>query len=172
MNKKSFTLIELIVVLVVMGIIAAVTSMSFIFFVDNIFSMPAEMNMYSVSSDIFQIICEGDSISSGLRFSRDIVDIENNYIRFIDSNGKNVEIKKENQRILRAVNGGQFQKIPYYMPHYVFVIDNSENLFSYYDEYDTITSVASNVKTVKIHLGLTTNNIDYEMETKVGLRQL
>lgn len=158
-------------VISIIGILAGIGSWLVIFFADNFLYLPNKLNMDMVFSDVFEIICEGDSSSGGLRFSNDTLVSNPNRIRFTDQYGNNVVIRASSNKIRRNINWEGLEPIPYYTPLSLNITGKDGKAFEYYDEYGNITTETSAVKRVEIHLEADMGDLTGEAKTSVSLRK-
>ncbi|MFH1504328.1 MAG: type II secretion system protein [Candidatus Omnitrophota bacterium] len=169
-QKKGFTIIEVVVTISIIGILAGAGTWILVFFAENVFSLPNNLNINMTVSDTLEIICEGDETSGGLRFSKEVLASAPNQVIFIDQADNAVEIKLLSNKVWREVNTAGFQKVPYYIPDSLNINETGIEMFEYYDEYGNITGIASEVKRVQIHITADMGDLESEIKTSVYLR--
>lgn len=170
-TRRSFTLVETIMVIMVIGILAGAGSWFFLHFMDTFFSLPDKLQAGAVMSSILDAVCEGDGQAGGARFSNQISESLNNRMRFIDQDGKDVIIELNNGKVYRTIDAGTAALVPYYMPASWTLSGKDAALFKYYDDSDTITTASSLVKRVEVFLVANTTELTKEVKTSVRIRE-
>lgn len=168
--KKSFSLVELIMVISIIGILATMGSWLMVFLVDNFINLPTSLNLNMIISDTLEIICEGDAKAGGLRFARDVLQSAANRVRFIDKDGNDILITGYHSQPVRSINSGSLELIPYYIPSSFTVVGKNGKAFEYYDRYGNITADPLQVKRVDIRLIATLQQKTKEVKTSVTIR--
>jgi prepilin-type N-terminal cleavage/methylation domain-containing protein len=155
MQKRGFTLIELIVVIAIIAILAVPGAWLMTYIIQNSVFIPNKLNMDMTASDALRIMVEGDSQAKGLRFSRAISSIPNtNQITFINQDSQSISYRLDTgtNRLYRSIAGGPESPIPYYVSSGINLTGKSGALFTYYDAGEGITSNPANVRRVAITL--------------------
>lgn len=169
--KKSFTLIELVLVIAVIGILAGAGSWLFVYWVENFTTIPEQTNVSSALSDILWLAVDGDDQAGGVRFSQAITQADDNQINFTDQSGNSVAIQVLANKVYRSINGGGNSLIPYYAPEDLNLSGRGGQTFEYYDASDIITAVPSLVRRVNISLSASMGDINKEIKTSVRVRR-
>lgn len=168
---RGFTLIELVVVISIVGILSAGGSWLLIFFVENFSFLPDKLNINMATSDILDIICEGDAQAGGVRFSNQITEIADNQLSFTDQDNQNITIQLSGNKVYRSIGAGDLELIPYYVPSSLNVAGKETIAFQYYDESGIITGVAASVRRVEINLVASIGDRSTELKTAISLRK-
>jgi len=161
--KKSFTMAELVMTMVIIGVLAGLGSWFLVFFVDSVFSLPNRLNIDMAVSDILEIICEGDAQAGGLRFAQSVSTSEDNLISFIDQEGRVVRIEVSGGKVRRAIDLEDYKLIPYYTPDSLSVSGKAEKTFIYY-------SISGKIRKTEIDLEAQIGGISRQSKTAIALR--
>lgn len=157
--KKGFTLIELIMVISIMGVLAASGTCFLLYLVQNFVFIPNQMNTDMASSDALKIMIEGDGTAKGLRFLRAVSSVADNQTSFINQDGQTVRYRLDSQgRIQRSLNGGAESAVPYYASSGMVFSGKNNRLFTYYDASEVITAAPSSVRRIEIALAAQTGS--------------
>lgn len=154
-NKKAgFTIMELIMVMVIIGILSVSGAYLMVNLVRNAVFIPNQLNMDMMASDIMDIIIEGDSSVPGLRYSRYISNIGNKQVIFFDKDLRRItfDVRSDGsiERSIQGVSGST--KIPYYWQSGISISGKNDIFFTYYDSSNNITGTPANVRRIKIAL--------------------
>ncbi len=158
MGKKAFTLIELVMIMVIIGILSVSGAWLMVYFVQDSIYIPNQLNTDLVANEALKIMIEGDSSTTGLRFSQGVTAIAANSITFIgtDQTGQpqsiTYELDTTKNILYRSINGGADTQIPYYPGVNIFPKGGNTPLFTYYDATGNVTTTAANVKMIAINL--------------------
>ena len=159
-NRKGFTLIELIMVIVVVAIIAAAGSSLMGYLIQNAVYIPNQLNMDMVVADAVDVMIEGDNQAKGLRFNRSLTNVQDYQLTFINQDNQTVRFRMDTgtNRLYRSINGATEVMFPYYVPSGVTITGKSSKLFSYFDVNEATTAVAANVRRIALSLIAQTGN--------------
>lgn len=155
-NKKGFTLIELVMVMLIIGILAAVGSFMVIYVLQDLVYAPRTLNMDMLGQDAVDKIIDGDNLAGGLRFSRQITAVAANSVTYIDQNAKAIVITLNTgtNQLTRTINAAADGAFLYYASVSGINIVNGRNaaLFLYYDSSNAVTATAANVRRIDVNL--------------------
>ncbi|MBM3251821.1 MAG: hypothetical protein FJZ11_03470 [Candidatus Omnitrophica bacterium] len=73
-NKKSATLIELIIMILVVAIIGATIAGAVIFFVQLFLYSPRQLDVQKIAQELSSALIEGDQNVRGIRYARKVID--------------------------------------------------------------------------------------------------
>jgi prepilin-type N-terminal cleavage/methylation domain-containing protein len=153
---NGFTLIELIMVIVVVGILSVPAAYIMIHFVQNTIYLPSQMNTDMILERVQDVLIEGDATAKGLRFSRAMSSIADDDLTFINQDGDTVRYRLDtgNGKLYRSIDGGTEYVVPYYWPSGVTAAGLSGAVFTYYDSAETVTADAEDVRWITIGLSV------------------
>lgn len=164
MGKRAFTLIELIMVIVIIGILSVSGAWLMAYFVKDSVYIPNQLNTDMGAADALRIMIEGDSNAKGLRFSRAVDAItDNNQFTFTNQDGQGMRFRLDTgaNRLYRSIAGGPEAQIPYYAAGNINIAGQGGALFTYYDANEAVTAVPENVRRIAIHLIASTGSGSY-----------
>lgn len=149
-SRRGFTLIELIMVLVIIGILASAGSYVLAYVVQNSVFMPNQLNMDMLVADAADIMFEGDQQAKGLRFSKAITNIQAYQVTFQNQDDQTIRyrLNTNNNRLYRSINGAAEQLLPYYIASGASLLAKNNRLFTYYDANNVVTSNPLNVRLI------------------------
>lgn len=157
--KRGFTLIELVMVMVIIGIIALPGSFLMQYLVQSSVFIPKQLNMDMLAADALDIMLEGDSQAKGLRFSRNMTNIQSNDITFNNQDNQSIRYRLVGNKLYRSINGGADALIPYYIPATgVTMAGKNGALFTYFDGNEAVAAMADNVRRVEMVLMATSGS--------------
>ena len=91
-RRKGYTLVELTLVIVLLGIIASLGAAFFVPIVRLYFFTPTELRNEYVANRIVETIIEGDSEIKGLRIIKNIVSASDASISYVDADNVSASI--------------------------------------------------------------------------------
>jgi len=153
--KRSFTFIELIMAIAIIGILAGAGAWIVAYTVKNSVFIPNQLNMDKLVNDALDIMIEGDNQARGLRFSRVISAIAANRVDFVDGDGKTVYFRLDTgtSKLYRSINGAAEVALPYYSDITGITMNGkSGTFFTYYNSADLVTATAANVRRIRMIL--------------------
>ena len=153
--KRSFTFIEIIMVMAIIGILAGSGAWLMAYTVKNSVFIPNQLNMDKLAKEALDIMVEGDNQAQGLRFSRVITTANANQVNFINGAGTAVYFRLDTgtSKLYRSINGGAEVALPAYSGTAgVTMNGKSGTLFTYYDSTNTVTATAANVRRIQMIL--------------------
>lgn len=155
-NKRGFSLIELVMTILIIGILTALGASLLVFGLENSVFTPNSLNMDMLAQEAIGKIVDGDNLAKGLRFSRQITASADNSVGFVDQDGKNVVITLDtlNNRLSRTINSLNDPTFLYYAANsrVNIVTGRKGRLFTYYDSSENTTTTAANVRRVEVNL--------------------
>lgn len=171
-KRKAFTLIELIMVIVIIGILSVSGAYLLSAVLQNSSYVPSQLNTDMIAADALDIMIEGDAQARGLRFSKDISNIQDNEITFKNQDDVTIRYHLDiaDNKLYRSINGGPDELIPYYVPAGVELLGENNRVFTYLDANENETIDPNTVKMVRINF-LTWSG-DGQFEKWEGLSQL
>ena len=136
MGRKSFTLIELIMVMLILGVLSVGGAALMTFFIQQGFFVPNQLNAEMLTADAIDLMIEGDDQAKGLRFARSISNARRYRIDFVNQDNQQIiyRLRQNQNRFTRSIDGGPQETIPYYTPSSGITITGPNNrVFSYFD---------------------------------------
>lgn len=128
-NKKSATLIELIMIILLVAIIGATITGAIIFFVQMFVFSPRQLDVQKIATELMFTILEGNQDIRGIRYARNIIDASEkqfSYTYGYPTANEQFSVRFRWDRILKrfyrstSTNGGATWSaeaiIPYYFP--------------------------------------------------------
>ena len=137
-KSKGFTLIELITVISIISIISVSGAYLMVYFVQNSVVIPNKLNMDMIISEALDIMIEGNSLAKGLRFSKSIIEMEDNRVVFDNQEGERIVYRLDTigKKLYRSINGSSETFIPYYVKSGINIIARNGSLFTYRNQGD------------------------------------
>lgn len=149
----GFTLIELVMTMVIIGIISVVGAWIMFYFIQNAMFAPNQLNMDMAVSDAMKMMVDGDDTAKGLRFNKQITAVTGSSdITFINQDDQTIRYYLSGGSLYRTINGGAAELFPYYANTGVTMSAKSGTLFTYYDINEAATSTPANIRRVVIGL--------------------
>jgi type II secretory pathway pseudopilin PulG len=159
--KTAFTFIESVMVILVVGIIAAAGAWLLMYVTQNTIFIPNQLATDMLAHDVLQNIIEGDRATRGLRFSRNITTSLGNTLVFTNLDNQTINYTVSGNKLYRRINAGAPEFIPYYQTGAIRVTGRNGTLFTYYDGNDTATTIPANVRRVRIDVSVITGTGSY-----------
>jgi prepilin-type N-terminal cleavage/methylation domain-containing protein len=153
-RNKGFTLIELIMVMVLVGILAVPAAYILMNFVQNSVYVPSQLNTEMALADAVDLIINGDSAAKGLRFSQRVNSISEDKVRFTTQDGDTVRYRLDegSGRFYRKINGSAEQAFPPSAGGSIVFSGLNGVVFTYFDSNESLTNRAGRVRRVGIAL--------------------
>ncbi|MDD5431718.1 MAG: hypothetical protein PHO70_01855 [Candidatus Omnitrophica bacterium] len=155
-KNKGFSTIELVVIISIIGIIAAVTTSIIISSLQGLVYTPNNLNMDMLVQDALDKIVDGDNLAGGLRFCKNITAFSPNSITFTDQNSKTVIITLDTgtNKLTRTINAVADNTFLYYQGSSTIKITTGRNgaLFLYYNSSEGTPVSASAIRRIAINL--------------------
>ncbi len=165
--RKGFTLIELVITMVIVGILSAAGVCVMLYLVQTSVFIPNKLNMDMLASGAMDTMIEGDGAAKGLRFSRVITTAQDNEIVFKDQSGQNIDYRLDTgaNKLYRSI-GSVSGILPYYSSSSKIIVTGKDNkLFTYYDASDAQMNNPvdpANIRRIKITLIARTGSGSFE----------
>jgi prepilin-type N-terminal cleavage/methylation domain-containing protein len=157
-GQKSFTIIELIVVMLIIAIIAIPGAHLMFHFIQNSVYIPNQLNTDMLAMDALDLMLNGDEQAKGLRFSRRIINMGPNSIHFINQDNQEMGyLFGGDNKLYRIVFPGPFEWFPYYQTNTVALT----GAFAFLDQNEAFTAVPDNVRIIFISASTQTGNGSY-----------
>jgi prepilin-type N-terminal cleavage/methylation domain-containing protein len=163
-KSKGFTFIEAMMVIVIIGVIAASGAYVMLYVVQNSVFIPNKLNVEMVGQDLLDIMLEGDPSCKGLRLSNAITTASANTVGFINTTGQTVEFLWDGvaKRINRRINGASWLVVPNYLPNTIYIDRKGTSpIFTYYDANQAETTTPANVRRIKVEFKVTSGSGAY-----------
>ena len=153
--KKGFTLIELVVFIVIIGILAGSGAWLMFHTIKNSVFIPNQLNMDKLASDALNIMIEGDSQARGLRFSQAISIATATDLTFINQDSITIRYRIVSNKLYRTIVSEAV--IPGYASSFPIDITLNGNgtaygagtLFTYYNATNTLMTLPVTVASVR-----------------------
>ncbi|MCX5701196.1 MAG: type II secretion system protein [Candidatus Omnitrophica bacterium] len=121
-KNKGFTLIELVILMLIIGILAAVGSSIIISVVQNAMYASKTLNMDMLAQDALDIIIDGDNLAKGLRFSTvtlpAVPGASGNTVTYTYTDSilhtVTITLNTVTHTLTRQIDGGAVNAFPYY----------------------------------------------------------
>ena len=156
-NRKGFTLIELIMAMVTIGVLSACGAYLMVYVIQHSVFIPNQLNMNMMAEDAMDIMIEGDNQAPGLRFSRQITVAQAYQVTYIyqDQLGINhtvvLQYNPVTFRLSRSIDGVS-STIPYYIKPGTSLLVTNNRLFTYYNSSENSTATPANVRWIEMTL--------------------
>lgn len=176
-RKKGFTIVEILVVLTLISVIAAVTSGIVISSLQMLLHVPAEVDARKAAQDIINEMIDGRAGVWGVRYASAITTASTNDITYTVGNPAvyNVSFSLNGGRILRRVNGSPSagEIIPYYGTNRITVapIAPSTQIFTYRNSSGVNPSSLAEIRRVNIDMVVTMAGRSFKVATAAEIRQ-
>lgn len=161
-KRKAFSLIELVMLMAIVGVIAAIGASVAIFAIRQAVYTPNAMNTAMLAEAAIDKIVDGDNLARGLRFSKQITAAGANSVTFVDQDDKTVTIALDTgtHKLTRTINAAADTNFLYYQAASNIAIATGRNgaLFIYYDVNENTTSAAANIRRVEVNLAVATGS--------------
>lgn len=155
-NKKAFTLIEFIIIILIIGIMSGVGTSILLFVIQNFGYTSNVMSMDMLASDALNKMIEGDNLAGGLRFSKEITAAGDNTLAYIDQSGNAIvlALNTGTGKLSRTINAAPDSVFLYYQaaPNTLITFGRNAKLFTYYDSSGSVTAVPADVRRVEVNL--------------------
>ena len=115
-RHNGFTLIELVMTIAIIGIVSAGGAYMLINLVQSAVYIPSQLNMDMIASKALDIMIKGDEQARGLRFSRQITDIQPYRITFNNQDDQVIQysLNTAENKLYRSIDGGPDAYVPYF----------------------------------------------------------
>lgn len=185
-DNTAFTLIELIMVMVLLGIISVSAAVFFIPMVNLFFYLPSQLMVEQTAQALIDIIIEGDRDADGLNYATSISSADEDELTFTTADGDKVNYRWDAaaQRVYREINSQGENPIPYsyYGEIVVKGASSDSEIFQYYNSSASkITTPVSNpgsIESIRINLiiqagggNIKANQGKIEINTGVDIKQ-
>ena len=161
-HPSGFTFIELIMVIVIIAVFSVGGAHFVAYLVQNSVFIPNQLNMNMLVAHALDSMIEGDGQAKGLRFSRVITEALTNKVTFINQSNQTMSYRLTATVLERSINGGAWQLMPYYQVAGISVTGKSNQLFTYYDAAQALTTNPANVRRIKTVLIAKTGSGSFE----------
>ncbi|MBU2102116.1 MAG: prepilin-type N-terminal cleavage/methylation domain-containing protein [Candidatus Omnitrophota bacterium] len=159
--KKAFTFIELVMVILIIGIIAAAGAWLLMYVVQNAVFIPNRLTTDMLAQNALNVIIEGDTVARGLRFSANITTSQPNTLIFTNQDNQLVNYTVTGNKLYRQINASAPALSPAYQVGAIGVSGRNGTLFTYYDANDVATATAASVRRVRIDVTVLTGTGSY-----------
>lgn len=159
--KKAFTFIELVMVILIIGIVAAAGAWLLMYVVQNAVFIPNRLTTDMLAQDALNMMIEGDTAARGLRFSANITTSQPNTLIFTNQENQSVNYTVSGNKLYRQINASAPALAPAYQAGAIGVSGRGGTLFTYYDGNDAVTTTAANVRRVRIDVTVLTGTGSY-----------
>ncbi len=159
-RKKSFSLIEVVITILVLTVIGATTAAFFMPMINLFFYSPSQLTVNNTAQELLNILIEGDNQAKGLRFTKSITSADKDDITFINQDNDTVRYRWDSltNRIYRKINSQAETLVPssYYGDITVKGEPSDSEVFQYYDATLSKLSVPvadeTGIETIRIDL--------------------
>lgn len=159
MARKGFTLIELVIVIVLLGIIGGVGAAFFSPLLNLAFHAPAQTSTAQIANRLAETMIEGDQSAKGLRLAKSISAAADTSLSYVDVDGKNVVLSWNSAagKISRTAPSGT-AVLPVEFPNNSVLVNGQTAgvIFKYFDSSGAPLSspVAAPANIVRVQLNL------------------
>ncbi len=158
LSRRGFTIIELIVVIVILGVIAAAGTAFFTPMIRLYFFTPSQSSVQLYGNYIKDTVIEGDSAGKGLRAVRNIVSATSTSVNYFDADDREITITWNGgtQKFTRTTPSGS-SNLPTQNPGADIKVSGQSagTLFRYYDaaqnELSSPVATPSNIARVDLN---------------------
>lgn len=157
MRNKGFTLIEVILAMVLIGIIAGITSK---LLAQNYVNYNSAKNILGLSTPSNLAM---DFFLREIKSAESITSFGSSSLSFVNKDGNAISYTLSNGILYRSINNNTAQ--------IVLTNINSFSL-SYYDQSFASTAVASNIRYISMLLGVYSGSLTYQVKGATSLRRL
>ncbi len=152
-RRCGFTLIELVMVVAIVGILAASTAQLMLFLVQSGIYLPNQANVEMIAAEALDRMIDGDIKAGGLRWGRRVLFLRRNRIVFVDHEGRIVDLRwNPLGRMLRSVNGGPAEPLVSYAGKGIRMSGKGGRVFTGYDAFGRVTTDPRRVRAVTVAL--------------------
>jgi len=155
-SKRGFTLVEVCVSLLVMGVLAAATAAVFFYCLAGPLFICERAACANALSEAVESVVEGDAKAAGLRSCGSLLDLSEDSVTFNSYDGQQITLRLNpgDGRLYRSVDGQEEETLPYYAGEQGIKFSSVDGaVFRFYDEREKPASLPSKVARIEIALG-------------------